>query len=114
MQGAISTEDWGRVGRCPFTSPGAPPLNDQATAEDDGKPGLGGSGHLVFKGDAPHKNAHHAAGKRTARWSRGAPLHRKLPMFVVHKHDASRLHYRVWLEIDGAPGSWSVPKGAEP
>jgi bifunctional non-homologous end joining protein LigD len=34
-------------------------------------------------------------------------------MFVVHKHDASRLHYRVWLEIDGAPGSWSVPKGAE-
>jgi len=33
------------------------------------------------------------------------------PSFLVHKHDARRLHYDLRLEIDGALASWAIPKG---
>ncbi len=33
------------------------------------------------------------------------------PTFMVHKHDATRLHYDLRLELDGALASWALPKG---
>jgi DNA ligase D-like protein (predicted 3'-phosphoesterase) len=49
--------------------------------------------------------------RRTSEPSGRASSSHDEPLFVIHKHDARRLHYDFRLEVDGVLKSWAVPKG---
>src|SRR5712672_732708 len=62
-------------------------------------------GLKTYKAKRDFKKTQEPAGRQ--RHARG----QSEPMFVIQKHDATRLHYDFRLEMAGVLKSWAVPKG---
>jgi bifunctional non-homologous end joining protein LigD len=70
---------------------------------------------MAAKRGEPKRLAEYARKRDFAKTTEPAPRRTRpragAPTFMVHKHDATRLHYDLRLEMDGALASWAVPKG---
>jgi DNA ligase D-like protein (predicted 3'-phosphoesterase) len=60
----------------------------------------------LYRSKRDFRRSPEPSGKGDSRWRKDGN-----PIFVIQKHDASRLHYDFRLEIDGVLKSWAVPKG---
>src|SRR5438128_5132098 len=58
----------------------------------------------VYRTKRDFKKTSEPSGKRISRPS-------KQPVFVIQKHDATRLHYDFRIEAGGVLKSWAIPKG---
>ena len=69
----------------------------------------------MAKRSTKDKLARYASKRDFTKTSEPAPVEtrkkRKALEYVIQKHDASRLHYDLRLEVDGVMKSWAVPKG---